>query len=135
MARPGRNDFADAVPLPPTPCRRGPLELYEKIVLVLGILLLALTIWIHTDASRMYSVITWDNPTILIGILYGLTAFMLLILFSFDRTAVRRYRMYNDEILDQWKQDRIRFMRLQSDRIAGVPHNDHRIAESDEPME
>lgn len=130
-----QQEFADAVPLPPTPSRRGPLELYEKIVLILGILLLILTIWIHIDASRTYSVITWDNPAVLIVILYALTSFMLFILFAFDRTAVRRYRMYNDEILEQWKQDRIRFMKLQSDRIAGVPPNIRPPADKDEPKQ
>ena len=97
------------LPKPPQPRRRGTLEFYEWIVLILFLGSLGLAV------ATSYT-LDPDN----VGIKYdvnfaeawGLPIFFFLVLIVFDYFASNRYGNFSDEIMNQWKDDKIQFMKM-----------------------
>ena len=99
------------LPKPPQPRRRGSLEFYEWILLILflGSLGLAVATSYELGPGR-------DNVGVKEGVnfleAWGLPIFFFLVLIMFDYFASKRYGDFNEEILDQWKEDKIQFMKM-----------------------
>lgn len=110
-----RIDYSPQLPQPPQPKRRGPLEFYEWIILLLFLFSLGLSIATHfeLDPERFgvkEGVNIVEYPDLL-------TMFFFLMLIFFDVSAGTRYRMYSDELLTQWKEDKLRFMKMYSNEM------------------
>ncbi len=97
------------LPSPPQPRRRGALEFYEWILLILllGSLGLAIATTYTLDPD---DVGIKDNVDYIQA--WALPIFFFLVLLVFDSFASKRYGDFNEEILDQWKEDKIQFMKM-----------------------
>ena len=104
------------MPSPPKPKRRGPLEFYEWIALILFLTFLGLAITIHVQLGPDGSP-SLREDTETLNITNAVAAFFFLLLVVFDIHASRRYSMYSDELLTQWKDDKIRFMKIYSEEM------------------
>ena len=97
------------LPSPPQPRRRGSLEFYEWILLILllGSLGLAIATTYTLDP---------DNVGIKEGVnftqAWALPIFFFVVMLVFDYYASKRYGDFNEEILNQWKEDKIQFMKM-----------------------
>ena len=97
------------LPSPPQPRRRGALEFYEWILLILllGSLGLAIATTYTLDP---------DNVGIKEGVnftqAWALPIFFFVVMLVFDYYASKRYGDFNEEILNQWKEDKIQFMKM-----------------------
>ena len=97
------------LPSHPPPRRRGSLELYEWILLILllGSLGLAIATTYTLDP---------DNVGIKEGVnftqAWALPIFFFVVMLVFDYYASKRYGDFNEEILNQWKEDKIQFMKM-----------------------
>ncbi|SVD47838.1 uncharacterized protein METZ01_LOCUS400692, partial [marine metagenome] len=112
-ARDNRVNYDLNMPSPPKPKRRGPLEFYEWIALMLFLILFGVAIATHVQLEPGNSPsIREDTDTL--TYIDGVAAFFFLLLVVFDTHAPRRYSMYSDELLTQWKDDKLRFMRMYS---------------------
>ena len=113
-ARDSRVNYDLTMPSPPKPKRRGPLEFYEWIALMLFLISFGVSIALHvqlgadSSPSVREEYNTWTYPDMAAG-------FFFLLLVIFDIHASRRYGKYSDELLTQWKDDKLRFMRLYSE--------------------
>jgi hypothetical protein len=110
---PESQNYDLSMPSPPKPKRRGPLEFYEWVALILFLLSFAVAIAIHVQLGPGISPSIREDTATLTYI-DAIAAFIFLLLVVFDAHACRRYRMYSDELLTQWKDDKIRFMKLYS---------------------
>ena len=112
-ARDNRISYDLTMPSPPKPKRRGPLEFYEWLALMLFLISFGVAIAIHIQLEPGSSPsIREDTETL--TFIDAVAAFFFLLLVVFDNHASRRYSMYSDELLTQWKDDKIRFMKLYS---------------------
>ncbi|RZD36941.1 MAG: hypothetical protein CXT75_05680 [Methanobacteriota archaeon] len=97
------------LPSPPQPRRRGSLEFYEWILLIL--LLGSLGLAVATSYT-----LDPDNVGIKEDVdfveAWTLPIFFFLVLVMFDYFASKRYGDFNKEILAQWKEDKIQFMKM-----------------------
>ena len=115
-ARDNRVNYDLSMPSPPKPKRRGPLEFYEWIALMLFLILFGVAIATHVQLEPGNSPsIREDTDTL--TYIDGVAAFFFLLLVVFDTHASRRYSMYSDELLTQWKDDKLRFMRMYSEEM------------------
>ena len=115
-ARDNRVNYDLNMPSPPKPKRRGPLEFYEWIALMLFLILFGVAIATHVQLEPGNSPsIREDTDTL--TYIDGVAAFFFLLLVVFDTHASRRYSMYSDELLTQWKDDKLRFMRMYSEEM------------------
>ena len=96
------------LPQPPQPKRRGSLEFYEWVVLLLflGSLGLGTATTFNLDPDNVgvkedANVMAWALPF-----------FFLIIIIWFDVSAAQRYARFSDELLTQWKEDKIQFMKM-----------------------
>lgn len=115
-ARDSRVNYDLTMPSPPKPKRRGPLEFYEWIALMLFLISFGVSIAVHvqlepgsTPSVREENNV-WTYPDLVAG-------FFFLLLVIFDTHASRRYAMYSEELLTQWKDDKIRFMKMYSEEM------------------
>ena len=118
MLPPARNDRVGPIssmniegptlPQPPQPRRRGSLEFYEWIVLLLflGSLGLGTATTFNLDPDNVG---IKDNANFMA---WALPFFFLVIIIWFDMTAAQRYARFSDELLTQWKEDKIQFMKM-----------------------
>ena len=117
-ARDKRMSYDLTMPSPPKPKRRGPLEFYEWIVLMLFLISFGVSIAVHVeleaDSSTTPSIREENN---ILTYPDMVAAFFFLLLVVFDSHAYRRYSMYSDELLTQWKDDKIRFMKIYSEEM------------------
>ena len=97
------------LPKPPQPRRRGTLEFYEWIVLILflGSLGLAVATSYTLDPDNV-----GVKENIDFAEAWGLPIFFFLVLIMFDYFASKRYGNFSDEIMNQWKDDKIQFMKM-----------------------
>ena len=97
------------LPKPPQPRRRGSLEFYEWILLILflGSLGLAVATSYELDPDNV-----GVKENIDFAEAWGLPIFFFLVLIMFDYFASKRYGNFSDEIMDQWKEDKIQFMKM-----------------------
>ncbi len=96
------------LPQPPQPKRRGPLEFYEWILLLLflGSLGLSTATTFNLDPDNVgvksdAGLVAWALPL-----------FFLAFMVWFDFAASQRYARFSDELLTQWKEDKIQFMKM-----------------------
>ena len=115
-ARDKRVNYDLNMPSPPKPKRRGPLEFYEWIALMIFLILFGAAIATHIqlEAGSTPSVREDTNTLTYID---AVAAFFFLLLVVFDTLASQRYSMYSDELLTQWKDDKLRFMRMYSEEM------------------
>jgi len=115
-ARDKRVNYELNMPSPPKPKRRGPLEFYEWIALIIFLMVFGAAIATHIqlEAGSTPSVREGTNTLTYID---AVAAFFFLLLVVFDTLASRRYSMYSDELLTQWKDDKLRFMRMYSEEM------------------
>ena len=97
------------LPKPPQPRRRGSLEFYEWIVLILFLGSLGLAVATSYDLDPD-NVGMKDDVNFVEA--WGLPIFFFLVLIVFDYFASKRYGNFSDEIMDQWKEDKIQFMKM-----------------------
>ena len=102
------------MPQPPRPKRRGPLEFYEWIAFMFFAIILVTTVTISIDSARTESELGLVDSDALVNNLYILTGLLFALLFIFDYTASRRYQKYSEVLLGQWKEDKVRLMKLES---------------------
>ena len=97
------------LPKPPQPRRRGSLEFYEWILLILflGSLGLAVATSYELDPDNV-----GVKENIDFAEAWGLPIFFFLVLIVFDYFASNRYGNFSDEIMNQWKEDKIQFMKM-----------------------
>jgi len=97
------------LPKPPQPRRRGSLEFYEWIVLILflGSLGLAVATSYNLDPDNV-----GEKENIDFAEAWGLPIFFFLVIIVFDYFASNRYGNFSDEIMNQWKDDKIQFMKM-----------------------
>ena len=97
------------LPKPPQPRRRGMLEFYEWIVLILflGSLGLAVATSYTLDPDNV-----GIKDDVNFAEAWGLPIFFFLVLIMFDYFASKRYGNFSDEIMNQWKEDKIQFMKM-----------------------
>ena len=115
-ARDKRVNYELNMPSPPKPKRRGPLEFYEWIALMLFLILFGVAIATHVQLEPGNSPsIREDTDTL--TYIDAVAAFFFLLLVVFDTLASRRYSLYGDELLTQWKDDKLRFMRMYSEEM------------------
>ena len=97
------------LPQPPQPRRRGSLEFYEWILLILflGSLGLAVATSYELDPDNV-----GVKENIDFAEAWGLPIFFFLVLIMFDYFASKRYGNFSDEIMNQWKDDKIQFMKM-----------------------
>ena len=97
------------LPKPPQPRRRGSLEFYEWILLILflGSLGLAVATSYELDPDNV-----GVKENIDFAEAWGLPIFFFLVLIMFDYFASKRYGNFSDEIMNQWKEDKIQFMKM-----------------------
>ena len=97
------------LPSPPQPRRRGALEFYEWILLILLLGSLGLAVATSYDLNP-------DNVKIREDVdfteAWALPIFFFVVLLMFDYFASKRYGDFNEEILNQWKEDKIQFMKM-----------------------
>ena len=96
------------LPQPPQPKRRGSLEFYEWILLLLflGSLGLGTATTFNLESDNVG---IKDNANFMA---WALPFFFLVIIIWFDMTAAQRYARFSDELLTQWKEDKIQFMKM-----------------------
>jgi len=87
------------LPQPPQPRRRG--------FLFLGSLGLAVATSYELDPDNV-----GVKENIDFAEAWGLPIFFFLVLIMFDYFASKRYGNFSDEIMDQWKEDKIQFMKM-----------------------
>jgi hypothetical protein len=108
-SRDSRISEGPRLPSPPQPRRRGSLEFYEWILLIL--LLGSLGLAVATSYT-----LDPDNVGIKEDVdfveAWTLPIFFFLVLVIFDYFAGKRYGDFNKEILAQWKEDKIQFMKM-----------------------
>ena len=108
-SRDSRISEGPRLPSPPQPRRRGSLEFYEWILLIL--LLGSLGLAVATSYT-----LDPDNVGIKEDVdfveAWTLPIFFFLVLVIFDYFAGKRYGDFNKEILVQWKEDKIQFMKM-----------------------
>jgi hypothetical protein len=118
------------LPKPPQPRRRGSLEFYEWIVLILFLGSLGLAV------ATSYT-LDPDNVGIKDDVnfveAWGLPIFFFLVLIMFDYFASNRYGNFSDEIMDQWKEDKIQFMKMFTEDVRKKydANKDGRISEDE----
>ena len=97
------------LPSPPQPRRRGSLEFYEWILLILLLgslgLAIATTYTLDPDNVGIKDNVDYTQAWVL-------PIFFFVVLLVFDSFASKRYGDFNEEILDQWKEDKIQFMKM-----------------------
>ena len=114
-ARDNRVSYDLTMPSPPKPKRRGPLEFYEWLALILFLIFLGFAIAIQVQLGPDGSPSLRDTEPL--NPMNAGAAFFFLLLVVFDTHASRRYSMYSDELLTQWKDDKLRFMRMYSEEM------------------
>ena len=64
---------------------------------------------------------------------WGLPIFFFLVLIVFDYFASKRYGNFSDEIMDQWKEDKIQFMKMFTEDVRKKydANNDGKISEDE----
>jgi len=97
------------LPSPPQPRRRGSLEFYEWILLILLLgslgLAIATTYTLDSDNVGIKDNVDYAQA-------WALPIFFFVVLLVFDSFASKRYGDFNEEILNQWKEDKIQFMKM-----------------------
>jgi hypothetical protein len=97
------------LPSPPQPKRRGSLEFYEWIALILLLgslgLAVATSYTLDSDNVGLKEEVNFFEA-------WSLPTFFFLVLVLFDYFAGKRYGDFNKEILSQWKEDKIQFMKM-----------------------
>ncbi len=97
------------LPSPPQPRRRGALEFYEWILLILLLgslgLAIATTYTLDPDDVGIKDNVDYTQA-------WALPIFFFVVLLVFDSFASKRYGDFNEEILNQWKEDKIQFMKM-----------------------
>ena len=97
------------LPSPPQPRRRGSLEFYEWILLILLLgslgLAIATTYTLDPDNVGIKDNVDYTQA-------WALPIFFFIVLLVFDSFASKRYGDFNEEILNQWKEDKIQFMKM-----------------------
>ena len=97
------------LPSPPQPRRRGALEFYEWILLILLLgslgLAIATTYTLDPDNVGIKDNVDYTQAWVL-------PIFFFIVLLVFDSFASKRYGDFNEEILNQWKEDKIQFMKM-----------------------
>ena len=97
------------LPSPPQPKRRGSLEFYEWIALILLLgslgLAVATSYTLDPDNVGLKDDVNFTEA-------WTLPVFFFLVLVLFDYVASKRYDDFNKEILSQWKEDKIQFMKM-----------------------
>jgi hypothetical protein len=97
------------LPSPPQPRRRGSLEFYEWILLILLLgslgLAIATTYTLDPDNVGIKDNVDYTQA-------WALPIFFFVVLLVFDSFASKRYGDFNEEILNQWKEDKIQFMKM-----------------------
>jgi|TARA_B110000240_G_scaffold175149_1_gene202156 hypothetical protein len=108
-SRDSRISEGPRLPSPPQPRRRGSLEFYEWILLILllGSLGLAVATSYTLDPDNVGLKDDVDFAEA-----WTLPIFFFLVLVVFDYFAGKRYGDFNKEILSQWKEDKIQFMKM-----------------------
>ena len=108
-SRDSRISEGPRLPKPPQPRRRGSLEFYEWILLILflGSLGLAVAASYELDPDNVGVKENIDFTEA-----WGLPIFFFLVLIMFDYFASKRYGNFSDEIMNQWKEDKIQFMKM-----------------------
>jgi len=77
-------------------------------------IILVTTVTISIDSARTESELGLVDSDSLVNNLYILTGLLFALLFIFDYTASRRYQKYSEVLLGQWKEDKVRLMKLES---------------------
>ena len=97
------------LPSPPQPRRRGSLEFYEWILLILLLgslgLAIATTYTLDPDNVGIKEDVNFTQA-------WALPIFFFVVMLVFDYYASKRYVDFNEEILNQWKEDKIQFMKM-----------------------
>ena len=97
------------LPRPPQPRRRGSLEFYEWILLILLLgslgLAVATTYTLDPDNVGIKEDVNFTQA-------WALPIFFFVVMLVFDYYASKRYGDFNEEILNQWKEDKIQFMKM-----------------------
>ena len=116
-SRDKRISYDVKMPQPPQPRRRGTMEFYEWIGLVLFLASLGMSASAHmvlTAGAEGFAVKEDAN-----GILFpdlGVVFFFFLLV-AFDYAARMRYTRYSSQLLDQWQEDKIRLMKMYSESM------------------
>ena len=118
------------LPKPPQPRRRGSLEFYEWIVLILFLGSLGLAVATSYDLDPD-NVGMKDDVNFVEA--WGLPIFFFIVLIMFDYFASKRYGNFSDEIMDQWKEDKIQFMKMFTEDVRKKydANNDGKISEDE----
>ena len=130
-SRDSRISEGPRLPSPPQPRRRGSLEFYEWILLILLLgslgLAVATSYTLDPDNVGLKDDVNFAEA-------WSLPIFFFLDLVVFDYFAGKRYGDFNKEILSQWKEDKIQFMKMFTEdaRRKYDKNNDGKI--SDEEM-
>tara|TARA_X000001036_G_scaffold378562_1_gene368967 strand:+ start:322 stop:738 length:417 start_codon:yes stop_codon:yes gene_type:complete len=130
-SRDSRISEGPRLPSPPQPRRRGSLEFYEWILLILLLgslgLAVATSYTLDPDNVGLKDDVNFAEA-------WSLPIFFFLVLVVFDYFAGKRYGDFNKEILSQWKEDKIQFMKMFTEdaRRKYDKNNDGKI--SDEEM-
>ena len=130
-SRDSRISEGPRLPSPPQPRRRGSLEFYEWILLILLLgslgLAVATSYTLDPDNVGLKDDVNFTEA-------WSLPIFFFLVLVVFDYFAGKRYGDFNKEILSQWKEDKIQFMKMFTEdaRRKYDKNNDGKI--SDEEM-
>ena len=108
-SRDSRISEGPRLPSPPQPRRRGSLEFYEWILLILLLgslgLAVATSYTLDPDNVGLKDDVNFAEA-------WSLPIFFFLVLVVFDYFAGKRYGDFNKEILSQWKEDKIQFMKM-----------------------
>ncbi|MDP6916901.1 MAG: hypothetical protein QF895_02980 [SAR86 cluster bacterium] len=118
------------LPSPPQPRRRGALEFYEWILLILLLgsfgLAVATSYTLDPDNVGIKDDVNFAEA-------WALPIFFFVVLLVFDYFASKRYGDFNEEILNQWKEDKIQFMRMFTEDVRRKydTNNDGEISEDE----
>ena len=108
-SRDSRISEGPRLPSTPQPRRRGSLEFYEWILLILLLgslgLAVATSYTLDPDNVGLKDDVNFTEA-------WSLPIFFFLVLVVFDYFAGKRYGDFNKEILSQWKEDKIQFMKM-----------------------
>ena len=112
-SRDKRIDYEVEMPKPPQPRRRGTMEFYEWIVLFLFLASLGFSAASHMVLNAENFGIKEDVDTLLFPD-FGVIFFFILLIW-FDYAARVRYTKYSSQLFDQWQEDKIRFMKMNTE--------------------
>lgn len=117
-SRDKRVNYEVKMPSPPQPRRRGAMEFYEWITLLLFLMSLTASTIVHLDIDPndgTGGIAINEETNSFHAYPDAITAFFFLLLVIFDYDASRRYTKYSSQLFDQWQEDKIRLMKTYSE--------------------